>query len=324
MGLAYNENLADTTATSTTDQEAVELSSTHGISESDWLILFSTGGAVDSDANGLFRVAWMKNDSLICTERCQLEPEDASSSRIQPVQWWYMNEGGASSDTFQIKVSSAGSYDTRIDDAQIMGIDLGNITKNTDWLIGAAEDGTDDTSPSTNTWTTITSITIPAGNSGEKWLILGRMMFDFNASGAKCRIRILDGASGTASNDGEYQVVSEDSSDIGSEVIMLLYEVPDASAHTLNLQFHVGNANTDIQDANIIGVNLGAISDVIDFEQGTSDESHATDTYTAYSNTEKTVNFSETGDYAVLAYLAHRNASDNAKGSRARLSIIGS
>jgi len=321
-GFATNVNTGTTQATSTTLVEHVELSSTHGITSSDWLILYSVGATVDSDGGGLVNVSFMKDDSLITAQAFGVEPENTGTGFSIPHQWWYMNESGDSGDTFQIKVASSGAIDTRCNDGGIVGIDLGNLTKGTDWLIASAENGVADMQLA-DTWSDFTgvSITIPANNSGERWLILARSASDTAAIGDAMHLRFsIDSEASTVL--GENEAKAEDATEFMPGVIMWVYTVPDNDTHTIDLQ-QVGPeaSGTKLENANLIAVNLDALSTVVDFEQSETDETDTSGSFVDYSVASKSVNFTSTGDYLAISYMAIGNSSNNDSGSKGKLLI---
>ena len=314
-----NTNTGETTAATTDLVEHVELSSIHGITSGDWLILYSVGATVDSNSTAYVRINVEKNDALV-TNQFSSEPNSPSTARKSPFQWWYFNDGGLSTDNFQIKVSTNGTQAVRCSNGGIAGIYLGDLVQDTDFVIGAAEPGTDIDTASSATFIDAETITIPANNSGKNWLIFGRYVLQAGAVGGTGNGRsrfFIDDTTAVMENT---RFDAEDANDRYPFMQMYVYTVPDNNTHTIDFQYSVGSTGSDIIDANIIGINLDELTAIYDFESGEADETNSDETvFIDYAGAAKSVNFSSAGEYLLLGTIAGGNTTAITNGYNAQL-----
>jgi hypothetical protein len=319
VGFAESVNTGTTSATDTTPVEHVELGSGDGLTTSDWLILFSAGSTVDSDAGALVLTSFEKNDTEITDHTPAVEPDSAGTGFTVPMQWWYICESCQSTDTFQIKVRSNGAPDVRTANGGIVGIDLGSIALNTDYLRSNAENGGTQTDCQSS-WTDLGgSITIPANNSGEDWLILGRGLGEQSSTSVFTQLRFQIDDTSTVYTDNYWD--AEDAAEYAPMVIMYVYTVPDASAHTIDLQAQCSTGTPDVDNYNILGVNLDSISTVVDFAQSETQTTNSTNSYADFTGGSKNVNFTATGDYLAIVWAATNNETTSTAGTKTKLLI---
>jgi len=319
------------TSTSGTEVESMELGSGDGLTSSDWLILYSTGGIVDSHGSDSVVVQFKKNDTLITDERFQQDPEQSTTWMAEPFDWFYMCESCSSSDTFQTTIDSASGNTTIGRYASMTAIDLGDLTKNTGWYIGDTENGAAklDTAVSW-TWYTGSSVTIDDNVEGETWLVFCRAQIDANASNSMGAVRVqwddVGASSPTTVGACNYEAThrSEASTDVMAIMCPTVHTVPAGMSGDLkyNCDYWAGNTAADAQNMNVIAINLDELTTEHDSaSSGTDHESTSGSTYIDYTHLAWDWTPSTTGTYLVLGAAIISNFQQNTIGSIGRWSI---
>jgi len=324
IGFIIKADNSDTEFDSATRVDVVTIDSTdesgtNATIDGDAIIIFAGSGAPVT-VNTQHPVIHMEiNGGEIYGDNVRLAHSQASNSREYPFSGWIFSDEGLTTDTYKIGRASSNEGDTQeISDARIVFIDLDSFTQGEDYFIADAETGTDNGSPSADVWTDIGSaITVPSGNSGEVFWVLGRFFVDFKGAPREARIRVEDdnGDAGIQGCGGSDQLIRSFSSSTNTGMTCFtIYTVPDANEHTLRVQFIVNNTGVDIENANLFIVKTSAFtddfgSDVTDTEQTTTSNDTQTSTTLALTH-----NYLDTTDYLNFWSSWCRNQTTNSAG----------
>jgi len=167
-----------------------------------------------------------------------------------------------------------------------------------------ADETTTDTD---NAWHALTSVTIPAGNNGVKWVILSRGIMQSQGD-AQSKMRIdIDGGTLYFTADGK---LAGDTEKVPF-VFPLLYTVPDGNAHTVEIEYFADLEDaeqvTAIREIGLLAFNSDQLTSFVGGNYDSTSDANTSDSFSNHS-VSTSPNFPSVTDYLILGHISARNA----------------
>ena len=291
----------------------VQLTGSDGLLAGDNLIIYSAA----LQSSGAL-VTYERNNTILFDNVQGGDPafDVPSSPDYSSEMFFKMVEGGSTSDTYRITGWGGGGI---IHGGRISAISFAGLTKNTHWVSSVVATLTGNNTDTL--WHDLTSVTIPAGNMGKKWVIMAETGGSTQTKNDHIGLLQLAVDGATYFNEVQHQLmVGAITSTVHPRMYPILYTVPDNSTHVVHFQYQAfgGENPMTYTDINLLAFNADVAATFADGQYLAAPSTNATDTY-GVAAVSKSITFPAAGNYLILG--SHNQANTALNYSMCQLTV---